>query len=215
MTILDQIYQGDGDRVRSINRMPLKSGSRITGKEKFHTEYGQNQSLTVEEKKLLREELLKQFHISKRDSKWNYIIIGIVLIIVLIIEACVISNFVIPSPSGATGINYTLADSGWTVLIWEIGIFILVTVAAAMVMEQRKTLKEAIRYGGVSLYHYEVQRKVVCGALDNETSDDYYIVIAGAYVSVPRSLYGHMHSGDVVRVSVINYGGESYFALLP
>lgn len=80
--------------------------------------------------------------------------------------------------------------------------------------ETAKTLKEAIQYGGVALYHYEIQRKVVCGTLDNETSDDYYIVIAGAYVSVSRSLYSTLCSGEVVRVSVINYGGKSYFALL-
>lgn len=200
--------------MRTINRIPLKSGSKITGKEKFHTEYGQMQTLTVEEKKLLREELLKRFHISKRDSKENYIIIGIVLVIVLVIEACVISSFVIPNPPGEMGIKYTLSNSGWTVLIWEIGIFILIAVVAVMIMEQRKALKEAILYGNVTLYQYEVQRKVVCGSADNETSDDYYIVIAGAYVSVSQALYSQMHSGDIVRVSVISYGGEAYFALL-
>lgn len=130
------------------------------------------------------------------------------------IEAIVISSYVIPNPSGGLGINYTLTDSGWTVLIWEIGIVILIAVAAIVIMKQQKMLKEAIQYGGVALYHYEIQRKVVCGILDNETSDDYYIVIAGAYVSVSRSLYSTLCSGEVVRVSVINYGGESYFVLL-
>lgn len=60
------------------------------------------------------------------------------------IEAIVISSYVIPNPSGGLGINYTLTDSGWTVLIWKIGIVIFIAVAAIVIMKQQKMLKEAI-----------------------------------------------------------------------
>lgn len=181
----------DGYRVHKIERPALVSGSRIRGKEGFYTKYGKYQAISEADQRLLREKLLKQ-HRLKSDSGISIpVIILIVILFMLGVGAYALLNL-------------------WGV----VGIAILAAVLAAIFVAERKIFRNAILYGRLSLYDYEIQRKVILESYDNEISDDYFIVIGGAYVQINRKLYYNMMVGEIVEVVVIEYDKTQYFILL-
>ncbi len=207
----------EGIMVTHLEQVVLSNGKQIQGNEGLDVSRGEVITLSYAEKSMVREQIQKQgFKVEKRT---RYTQFGFVIVIILLVL------FVLQFVVGAIASLFLYSKLGLSLehmvgmkvvkYLLLYGVFIAAGVVVYMVYHKiKKKYQDAVQNGNLMVYQFPIEQKVIYDKGDYELEDEYYIVIGGAYVDVGRNQYLELHIGDVVRIALIDYDGEVYFAMV-
>lgn len=207
----------EGIMVTHLEQAVLSNGKQIQGNEGLDVSKGEHITLSYPEKSMVREQIQKQgFKVGKRT---RYTQFGFVIVIILLVL------FVLQFVGGAIASLFLYSKLGLSLehmagmkvvkYLLLYGVFIAAGVVAYMVYHKiKKKYQDAVQNGNLMVYQFPIEQKVIYDKGDYELEDEYYVVIGGAYVDVGRNQYLELHIGDVVRVALVDYDGEVYFAMV-
>lgn len=207
----------EGIIVTHLEQAVLSNGKQIQGNEGLDVSRGEPITFSYAEKSMIREQIQKQgFKVGKRT---RYTQFGFAFVIVLLVL------FVIQFVGGAASFLFLYSKFGFSInntsgmkvlkFLLLYGLFLAAGIVAYMVYRKyKKKYQDAVQNGNLMVYQFPIEQKVIYDKGDYELEDEYYIVIGGAYVDVGRNQYLELHIGDVVRIALIDYDGEVYFAMV-
>lgn len=207
----------EGIMVTHLEQAVLSNGKQIQGNEGLDVSRGELITLSYAEKSMVREQIQKQgFKVGKRARYTQFGFVVVIILLVLFVLQFVggAASFLFLYSKFGVSINNT---SGMKVLKFLLlyGLFLAAGIVAYMVYRKfKKKYQDAVQNGNLMVYQFPIEQKVIYDKGDYELEDEYYIVVGGAYVDVGRNQYLELHIGDVVRVALIDYDGEVYFAMV-
>lgn len=207
----------EGIMVTHLEQAVLSNGKQIQGNEGLDVSRGELITLSYAEKSMVREQIQKQgFKVGKRARYTQFGFVVVIILLVLFVLQFVggAASFLFLYSKFGVSINNT---SGMKVLKFLLlyGLFLAAGIVAYMVYRKfKKKYQDAVQNGNLMVYQFPIEQKVIYDKGDYELEDEYYIVVGGAYVDVGRNQYLELHIGDMVRVALIDYDGEVYFAMV-
>lgn len=207
----------EGIVITRLNQAVLSNGKRIRENDGLDVSKGELITLSYIEKSIVREQIQKQGF--KVGNRTRYTQFGFAFVIVLLVL------FVIQFVGGAASFLFLYSKFGFSIsntsgmkvlkFLLLYGLFLAAGIVAYMVYRKyKKKYQDAVQNGNLMVYQFPIEQKVIYDKGDYELEDEYYIVIGGAYVDVGRNQYLELHIGDVVRIALIDYDGEVYFAMV-
>ena len=207
----------EGIMVTHLEQAVLSNGKQIQGNEGLDVSRGELITLSYAEKSMVREQIQKQgFKVGKRARYTQFGFVVVIILLVLFVLQFVggAASFLFLYSKFGVSINNT---SGMKVLKFLLlyGLFLAAGIVAYMVYRKfKKKYQDAVQNGNLMVYQFPIEQKVIYDKGDYELEDEYYIVVGGSYVDVGRNQYLELHIGDMVRVALIDYDGEVYFAMV-